>query len=46
MAMAFAPAAITLGSIVIDSPQVVEKSYPQFWTDLQKAGFTITPLND
>ncbi len=45
MAMSFAPAAITLGSIIIDSPEVVDKSYPQYWTDLEKAGFTITPIN-
>ena len=46
MAMAFAPAAITLGSIVIDSPEVVEKSYPQFWTDMEKAGFVITATEE
>ena len=42
MAMAFAPAAIVVPGIRIDNPQVVSKSYPTFWDDLQKAGFQIT----
>ena len=41
MAMAFAPLAITLGKIRINNPEVVSKSYPHFWDDLRKAGFTI-----
>ncbi len=41
MAMAFAPAAQVLGSIMINNPEVVTKSYPRFWDDLEKAGFTI-----
>lgn len=46
MAMAFAPAAIALGRVVIDNPEVVNKSYPQFWTDMAKAGFIITVTGD
>ena len=42
MALAFAPAAMTLGSIKINDPQVVSKSYPNFWDDLKKAGFIIS----
>ena len=42
MAMSFAPCALTLGSISINNPQVVSKSYPRFWDDLRQAGFTIT----
>jgi len=38
MAMAFAPLAL-LGEITIEAPDVVEKSYPDYWKDLQKAGF-------
>jgi 3-phosphoshikimate 1-carboxyvinyltransferase len=38
MAMAFAPLALR-GPLTIDSPQVVRKSYPQFWVELEKAGF-------
>lgn len=42
MAMSFAPLAITLGSIRINNPEVVSKSYPNYWDDLRKAGFEIT----
>ena len=42
MAMAFAPAAIKLGSINISDPAVVSKSYPHFWDDLQIAGFSVS----
>ncbi len=44
MAMAFAPAALVLGSIVINDPEVVSKSYPNFWEDLKEAGFEVSPL--
>ena len=43
MAMAFAPLGL-LGNITIDEPNVVEKSYPNFWNDLRKAGFVIKYL--
>ena len=35
MAMAFAPAAL-LYPIIIEHPEVVSKSYPGFWSDIQK----------
>lgn len=35
MAMAFAPAAF-IRPIVIENPEVVSKSYPDFWIDLEK----------
>ena len=38
MAMAFAPLAL-LAEIAIEDKQVVEKSYPSFWEDLQVVGF-------
>ena len=41
MAMAFAPAALVFGKIIINEPQVVSKSYPDYWEDLKKAGFYI-----
>lgn len=41
MAMAFAPLSIPLGEIIIESPNVVNKSYPGFWNDLRKTGFSI-----
>jgi len=45
MAMAFAPAAIKLGNIDIDNPRVVTKSYPQYWVDLEKVGFTVDRID-
>jgi len=40
MALAFAPVSMKQ-QITINNPQVVSKSYPNFWHDLQKAGFEI-----
>lgn len=42
MAMAFAPLALKYGKIEINNPEVVSKSYPDFWEDLQKAGFEVS----
>ena len=42
MAMAFAPAAMAFPGLAINNPQVVSKSYPHFWDELRRAGFTIT----
>jgi 3-phosphoshikimate 1-carboxyvinyltransferase len=41
MAMAFAPACRVLGSIRINHPEVVSKSYPRYWGDLLAAGYQI-----
>ncbi|HHV84961.1 MAG TPA: 3-phosphoshikimate 1-carboxyvinyltransferase [Petrimonas sp.] len=41
MAMSLSPAAIPFKSVIINDPQVVNKSYPNFWDDLKKAGFRI-----
>lgn len=41
MAMAFAPAAIKMGHINMAHPNVVTKSYPNYWNDLKTVGFTI-----
>ena len=41
MAMAFAPLA-SKKSIIINDPDVVVKSYPTYWEDLNKVGFIIT----
>ncbi len=43
MAMAFAPLA-TMTDLIIEFPDVVKKSYPGFWDDMKKAGFSITEL--
>ncbi len=41
MAMSFATVAM-LGEIEIENPDVVNKSYPEFWKDLEKAGFVFS----
>ncbi|MDY6800641.1 MAG: 3-phosphoshikimate 1-carboxyvinyltransferase [Bacteroidota bacterium] len=41
MAMAFTPLAIVTKSLIIDDPEVVKKSYPNFWDDLKAFGFGI-----
>ena len=38
MAMAFAPCVLKTGSLIINNPEVVSKSYPHFWDDLRTAG--------
>ncbi|GJM35233.1 MAG: 3-phosphoshikimate 1-carboxyvinyltransferase [Saprospiraceae bacterium] len=40
MAMAFAPLAL-FGPIQIEDPLVVNKSYPEFWEDLEQLGFVV-----
>jgi 3-phosphoshikimate 1-carboxyvinyltransferase len=40
MAMGFAPLA-TLMDVEIEAPEVVNKSYPEFWDDLRVIGFDI-----
>lgn len=40
MAMAFAPLS-TLMDVVIEDPDVVRKSYPNFWNDMKSMGFVI-----
>ena len=44
MAMAFAPAALRLGSIRVNNPEVVTKSYPRYWDDLRSVGFQIQTI--
>ena len=44
MAMAFAPLALLIPQVEIEDAPVVEKSYPAFWTDLEKVGFVVTEI--
>ena len=44
MAMSFAPLCLKYDTLQINDVAVVEKSYPNFWNDLKKGGFIITPL--
>lgn len=41
MAMAFAPLSLLINEVEIEDYHVVEKSYPDFWKDLEIAGFTV-----
>lgn len=41
MAMAFAPVAAIKGSVLLDNLNVVDKSFPKFWQEMNKAHFTI-----
>ncbi len=44
MAMSLAPLCLKHGELQINNIEVVSKSYPCFWEDLEKAGFKIIPL--
>jgi len=46
MAMSFAPLSLKFGQLQINNVEVVNKSYPNFWNDLMKGGFIISPLSD
>jgi 3-phosphoshikimate 1-carboxyvinyltransferase len=41
MAMAFAPLALVLPKVIIEEPEVVAKSYPDYWLDLGRQGFVV-----
>ena len=45
MAMAFAPMALVMGSVIIDNPEVVSKSYPSYWEDLENSGFEVIEMD-
>jgi 3-phosphoshikimate 1-carboxyvinyltransferase len=42
MAMAFAPLAMIIPQVEIEEAEVVNKSYPAFWQDFEKAGFVLS----
>lgn len=44
MAMAFAPLALKV-PIIIENAEVVSKSYPDFWTDLNSLGFKTSEID-
>ena len=46
MAMAFAPASIVFKNMYINHPEVVVKSYPAFWDDLQQSGFKLNETDN
>ena len=46
MAMSFAPLSLVFEELQINNVNVVNKSYPNFWNDLIKSGFIVSPLSD
>lgn len=46
MAMSLAPVALFVPGIVVRNAEVTTKSYPGFWDDLRKAGFTVEELKE
>ncbi len=47
MAMSLAPLALKWGSVSVRNPEVVRKSYPDFWDELEKTGvFSLEKIND
>ena len=45
MAMSFAALSLRINGLTIDDPEVVVKSYPEFWEHLKKAGFSLIEIN-
>lgn len=46
MAMCLAPVSLYIPGIVIRNAEVVTKSYPEYWSHLEAAGFTLRELSD
>lgn len=44
MAMAFAPLASVFREIIIENPEVVAKSFPDYWPQVEKLGFKLTKI--
>ncbi|MGZ4118320.1 MAG: 3-phosphoshikimate 1-carboxyvinyltransferase [Bacteroidia bacterium] len=44
MAMAFAAVAMKSDFLIIEQPDVVKKSYPDFWNDLKSVGFIVEEI--
>jgi 3-phosphoshikimate 1-carboxyvinyltransferase len=41
MAMCLAPLSLQIGQLIINEPEVVEKSYPDYWRDISTCGFKV-----
>jgi 3-phosphoshikimate 1-carboxyvinyltransferase len=46
MAMALSMISATKKPVIIREPEVVRKSYPEFWESMKKGGFTCTPYEN
>lgn len=44
IAMSLAPCALLTGEVIINDAEVVNKSYPDYWKNLEKAGFKIEKI--
>ncbi len=44
MAMAFAPVSLFVPGLVIRGAECVSKSYPEFWHDMERAGFEVREM--
>jgi len=44
MAMAFAPLSIICNKVQIENPEVVRKSYPNYWDNLKETGFGVSEI--
>jgi 3-phosphoshikimate 1-carboxyvinyltransferase len=44
MAMAFAPLCLKIGKVFIENPACVQKSFPNYWQELQALGFVIRQI--
>lgn len=42
MALSFAPLVLKVNKIAIRNPKVIDKSYPNFWRELEKASISLT----
>lgn len=43
LAMALAPLCLQCGEVIVRHPEVVSKSYPNYWDDLAALGFSVEP---
>jgi 3-phosphoshikimate 1-carboxyvinyltransferase len=46
MAMCLAPLALKFGVVEIENPEVVRKSYSEFWNDLRSVGFDVEMIQN
>jgi len=45
MAMAFAPLAAVFGELMVENPEVVSKSFPDYWNEVAKLGIAVSRQN-
>ena len=45
LAMALAPLVLELGQVAVENPEAVDKSYPEYWKDIERFGFADVEKN-